>query len=498
MHSVLIFGDVRTHYFQSKPGPDKSVAESGMIYGGAFLMAKAISQAIDDLAGQFDAVPGLFGFSSKALKGWLGSGYRKWELVESVTGLVGVGAAGEDAGKKVFRLKLMSHKQAPEESVELPSIPKEITRALGRVRAINIGKMETTDALPTGFFERSVPGTTDKMPWCPDLIVFDDLADVFRNVKLEETLQQLDETTRLVKETSIDRAVPRGTLPGTLKGKRLYEATLRLIAKRLLHAARAISLRRDVTLEPVIICSVTGRLPDLECAPTARPTVWQCLAHNSALRTRTVILLDVEELRQHEGLGISSGLSWERTAQETVSAFRRSKRFRQFLGFGVVIVRFGATAALQISRTSSGVSYRLFFDPNRADHDFTDADPDDHVLGYSSVFTASLVHEMTRVCNERGEKPLLHDLPEAVSQGIPQAIARCQSLFAQGYGEAPGAEEAIAAIERRLGFTELFDNPNLASSISQVEVPEQSMRNWSILGQSAQGNMGRVARDVVM
>src|SRR6266404_32388 len=108
MHSVLIFGDVRTHYFQSKPGPDKSIAESGMIYGGAFLMAKAISQAIENLPWEFGAVPDLFGFSSEALKGWLGSGYRKWELVESVKDPARADTAGEHAVKKVFRLKLMS------------------------------------------------------------------------------------------------------------------------------------------------------------------------------------------------------------------------------------------------------------------------------------------------------------------------------------------------------------------------------------------------------
>jgi ATPase family associated with various cellular activities (AAA) len=249
-------------------------------------------------------------------------------------------------------------------------------------------------------------------------------------------------------------------------------------------------------MEPVVIASISGPLPILDCAPDERPTLWQCLAHLPELRDRTIVLLDVEDLRRYEELGIGSGLSWERTAQETITELRRSKtKLRRFLAFATVIVRFGSTGALQITRQKRGWSYRLYFDPNRDDKQYTDSDERNHVLGYSSVFSASLVEELIRTCNVRAEKPLLHDTPVAIGQAIPRALIRCQLLFENGYGD---PSDPRSAVENT--FDHLFprnDADNMPV-ISQIEVPELRMPDWSILSQTAQGNMGQMAKDIVV
>ena len=55
MHSVLILGDVRTHMLKSRPDADHLIAESGLVYGGAILMAEAVTQAINAIASPYAA-----------------------------------------------------------------------------------------------------------------------------------------------------------------------------------------------------------------------------------------------------------------------------------------------------------------------------------------------------------------------------------------------------------------------------------------------------------
>jgi len=180
---------------------------------------------------------------------------------------------------------------------------------------------------------------------------------------------------------------------------------------------------------------------------------------------------------------------------------------RRYLSFAAVVVRFGATGALLITPQSSGWANRLFFDPHQDDQYCSDSNPKNHVLGFSSIFVASLVEELTRTCDDWGKQPLIHDMSGSVARAIPRALVRCQLLHERGYGDA--ARPPFEGLQQE-AFKELFVkpiskrdevpfiDPDDMPPISQIEVPELSMPDWSILSQTVQLRIGHLARAIVI
>lgn len=459
MHSVVVFGDIRTHGFMRDPADKRRIPT---MYGGALMMAAAVDQALEELAvyPTQKRKPRCFSFVRKGT-GQLGFEFCDWHL--KVTRL------DPNDEEEQLRLEFLSRQNRLENEVTLekPPNPK-------RFQFLDSSLIEALarfdDAKNTGCFDP--PEKRDR--WCPDIVVFDDLGGDLRRVRF--------------------RAHPSiAVLRPSSNNKKNFDEALRCIMQRLLAAGAQVRKQPDqVPLEPVVICCVGGALPDIAPNLGKEGTFWDCLYHERELRNRTIILLDAADLRKHEHLAISSGLSWERTAQDTIAELCRSARMNMLLEFSQVIIRFGVTGSLHITRQGEKTwAYQLYFDPANDDRMWTEAETFGEVLGYAAVTAASLVQRLTRACEFRSERPVMHDLSDVMGETIPVAIARCQELVKKGYRSPPDDETDLEKFP-----DDLFLRGS-SSSIASVPVSPLRSRFWSIASHVSQGRTGTVARNIV-
>jgi len=400
-------------------------------------------------------------------------------------------------------------RQAPESRLEFPLLDLEIRKRL----AVHFEDKQNTD----GHFEEMVKGT-DECPapvvpvlTCPDIVILDDLDAMFRKIEL------------------LSKAEPEWHAPGRLLENPSYEEqdeeirkaqlreALTSLFKRFDNAKTEARQVRVPIMEPVILASIKGH-PDQclnrEDDPSRNKdevglTVWEALLADPWFRERTVVLLDAEDLRESQ-LAVSTGLSWERTAQDTIAELHRSPRFRKFLDFGQIIVRYGVTGALHVVRRSPiDWSYTLYFDPRRDDTTWAMQDRDGFVLGLTSVFIASLVQALIENCDDHSGNALLGDLSLAIGDAIPSCIQRAEMVSISPAGEMC-PNDFMKRIQKREWLPkDLFyrredqeDADSTSSSarhsIAMTPVPPILLRNWSILSQSAQIRIGRVAQDIVL
>ena len=290
---------------------------------------------------------------------------------------------------------------------KLPSLDERLCQVL----ANRDGKFED-------YASSDVHSLSVQIDTCPDIVVMDDLDVEFRRLELDLSGQSKARTR--LRRYKLQDYVTRDSFDDNRK---CHLDLLSLLFERFAEAKR-VSVQKGVPiLEPVIIGSIKN---DPATALRAK-NVWWTVANDNWLRKRTIIMLDAEDLRQ-AGLAISTGLSWERTAQDTISQLRQSKDFRPFLDFGQLIIRYGVTGALQISRSpdESQRSYMLHFDPKNDDMTWTNDETDGVVLGYTSVYAATLVRSLLNICRRDQGHPFLGDLTSCVSTSIIDAIKSCQ------------------------------------------------------------------------
>jgi len=266
----------------------------------------------------------------------------------------------------------------------------------------------------------------------------------------------------------------------------LFDAVVRLTMSRLVRSER---WSKDLSPVPyakplIVTCLKTLDMPNLAAensgtGAASSANYLSTLYRSQWLRDRTVVILDADCLRRldEDPAGISSQSSWEETAMDTVDAFQHRNRLRPYLDFGYVIVRYGVTGALLLSRQPNGeLSVRLFFDPDKTDRDWTQGD-DGEVLGHTSIFAASIVQAMTYKCNERKSEPVLSDTIEMLHHAIRMALMRCQQWFSFAYGPAQDESKgdpdawtmkAAEALFKRNGvypnLFHLFHDPDVSQS----------------------------------
>jgi len=261
--------------------------------------------------------------------------------------------------------------------------------------------------------------------------------------------------------------------------------------------------------EPVIIISTTGAIPPLyaDRFGYGEKTVWQHLHNSEALRKRTVVLFDVESLRKV--IPISTGLSWERTAQDTIVGLQSNRLLRPFLRFGNVIVRFGVTGLLLISINPRGESnYTLYFSPEYDDTEFSHRD-DGEVFGATSILAATLVEQLAAQCRWRNGKAVFQDTFPAFSDALNVAINRMVCHYELGYGnDIDSFERSLTGVSQDV-FLRRADLISQSLDSSQrngpANFPVQSIRmspirssHWSILGQSSQIELYDISENIVL
>ncbi|MEM9942822.1 MAG: AAA family ATPase [Planctomycetota bacterium] len=367
----------------------------------------------------------------------------------------------------------------------------------------------------------------------PDVFVFDDLnlgigSVKFALVKKNNVHCNVKESSKLfveklgesaVIERDYDQSVEKSGVENSAsrfdnlikKRKELNQIALQLLCARLFDAASSIEgtgFRYPV--EPVLILSAAGGIPDLcEGGISARDkskTIWNHIHGNPTLRRRSVVLLDAETIRQE--ISVSAGLSWERTAQDTIIEIRRNRKLRPFLRFGHVVIRFGLTGILLISNNSD---YTLYFNPDRHDIEFT-GDEDGEVLGATSVIVATIIEKLNGRCRWRNGHAVLPDLKDALDSALRLSVQRILVNFECGYGQNPdellekersdkwydsrvfvSESESLKAVTQKCS-TRLNSVP---MSVQRVKLLPFRSRYWSILAQSSQSDLNNVAKNIV-
>lgn len=480
MHSIVILGDVRHHVIripQSKawddngcPRPD--ALKTVNIPGGAFMMAQAIEDALLAQGVDLKNVK-LYRPAPSDSRKPLGE-FWEWEL-------------------------------APTRLAHFKSLRPRLTRGTKNIvpdRFHELGN-DIVNALkdPKGKFEEYASDSSKcvldvQLDECPDLLVIDDLDVSMRNVEISMT----------DRKRACDAARTRLNQPTTGDSKdseQRFASALDLLFERFEQAKSAAISKGIPLMEPIILGSIKGNPSTAISKPNS---IWNAIRNNDWLCQRTVVLLDAEDLRASE-LAVSTGLSWERTAQDTISQLRHSQELRPFLQFGQVIVRYGVTGALHIiKRTSTEWSYSLHFDATNDDTTWTVDAQDGVVLGYTSVYLATFAAALQAVCSAHHGHPFLGDFARTVSAALPSAIQRSRNLCAAGYGRKCWNEFTKRVPERRWCPDKLFgyrkerpsSNKPLAPLPQESSVPPLILREWSILGQSVQTRVSVVARDIVL
>jgi hypothetical protein len=180
MHSVLVFGDVRTHQFRRDPSPDKRAADAPTTFGGAFFHADAVQLALEELSLSPDGSPPTT-YSFKDEPGRqepLGFDFSDWKLKQ--TELERPHEELGDGQQTQCRLELLQRKSLdkpnqPRPAKQFPQISDELRKALA--------KFNSAGDDDSGCFD---PRGRDDRPWCPDIVVFDDLDADLRSVVIGE------------------------------------------------------------------------------------------------------------------------------------------------------------------------------------------------------------------------------------------------------------------------------------------------------------------------
>jgi hypothetical protein len=369
----------------------------------------------------------------------------------------------------------------------LPKPMSELDKALASdgLFELNQSGQRADMAIPRGA-DFSALQVLTQVQECPDVVVFQDLNSGFRRLSLSEP-----------PNTALN-VIPR-------------------IFDRLNIAIQKAQTTRLPLMKPVVICAIKGDPVAIGTVTMAKDadTPWNRLYESEPLSARTILLLDAEELRSGtDPLAISTGLSWERTAQDTIFELRRDERFRRLMSFGQIIVRYGVTGALHIIRRGTNEwSYTLHFDPAHHDSTWT-TKSDGIVLGRTAVFVAALIACLNEDCHDHLGYPMLGDLATTIGRGIDTALAACRQLSEWSYGK-DGPKPRVSYDSRSLFmnvFCDVFTNPQASLheeyspngenrtkeiSSSQTGVPPVSLRKWSILSQESQFCITKVARDIV-
>lgn len=389
---------------------------------------------------------------------------------------------------------------------------------------------------------------------CPHIVVIDDLGIQFR----EECRFDINKHAKKTKEDLLkDQSSHRANLKNLTEAgqynyendeqkKRLLETQIttnnearnftKIIMAKLLSGmlskSKAISQCGEHSpAEPVTIVSLAGRIPRIQPIHLSEnhlsekkidKTYLDYLHSDKALRRRTIVIMEVESLQ--EVISISRGLSWERTALDTVVEMRRNPIIQDYLRFGFVIVRFGVSGLVLLKNDQNGkVSYRLYFHPEEDDRISSPAD-DEMVLGSNAVLIATIVEQLNKNCQWRKGRSILQDLSKSIDRSLRLAVNRMVNHMELGYGR--NDDEFFASRgnlnrkifrsqsdyilqDLKLDLThDRLDDRSISitesdSSIStvatqSVDISGYRFRHWSILSNSTQASLNDVAREIVL
>lgn len=165
--------------------------------------------------------------------------------------------------------------------------------------------------------------------------------------------------------------------------------------------------------------------------------LWHCVRQRAG--DRLIVIVDANDLRL-EGATISRGLSWEKTALDTLWHLRFDQNFAALRETPHLIVRFGLEGALyyQFRGYDTLPQATLIYDPRSIEGELS-ANFKNGMVGRCSAFTAwltaALLESKTDLRQGASEDDTaLKERTESVKRAIIAGLAAARRLFVNGFG----------------------------------------------------------------
>lgn len=185
-------------------------------------------------------------------------------------------------------------------------------------------------------------------------------------------------------------------------------------------------------------------------------------------RDRLIILVSINDLRREE-VGITKGLSWERTAVDLISSLKLSARINKLMKSRHLIINLGSEGVLWINNQASSPVYKLVFDPAYMERDW-DKTVDGSAYGFMSCLSASVINQL-----------ILPEQESNIGKGIMAGLSAMRCLNISGHGDIKGDRPGFPYNEIA---QEITASPK---GFASVDVPAQPgpdnvmLKHWTIM-----------------
>lgn len=218
------------------------------------------------------------------------------------------------------------------------------------------------------------------------------------------------------------------------------------------------------------------------------------------IQRKTLAIVYGDHLRSGCNLAIARRISIERTAQDFLQELHTNPLLSELGKFGHLIVRFGLLAVVHSYRIKNRRFHRLFFDPKNIYKPEYSTKLNGGVTGTQTLLLASIIRELLKLKNEEQKNP--YDVTEKIGIGIKLGIIGCRERYDKGYGET--RKEALEFLDPIIGqaFHRKKDSEKgEEKELSEVDIADERIPlahpTWSILAQSAEYNLVKVAENIV-
>jgi len=201
-------------------------------------------------------------------------------------------------------------------------------------------------------------------------------------------------------------------------------------------------------------------------------------------KDRLIIVVSINDIRREE-VGITKGLSWERTAQDLLLGLKFNPRMRNLMECRHLIISFGSEGVLWLNRQGDKAENNLVFDPANLEFEWAEKF-EGSAFGTLSCLTAGIVSQLT--------------MPEgnmSLQEGIMSGLSAIRRLHLEGHGVIEinnGVMEINNPAFPLSGVVEeLLKHSREYSSVkvpSPPDKPGSNLNHWTIMGGTNSGSNG--------
>jgi hypothetical protein len=194
-------------------------------------------------------------------------------------------------------------------------------------------------------------------------------------------------------------------------------------------------------------------------------------------KDRLIIAVSINDIRREE-VGITKGLSWERTAQDLLLGLKFNPRMRNLMKCRHLIISFGSEGAIWLNIRGDKTENNLVFDPANLEFEWREQF-EGSAFGTLSCLTAGIVGQLM--------------MPEdkiRLKDGIMSGLSAIRRLHLEGHGAIETGNPAFPLNEV---VEELLKHSRAYSSVkvpSQPDKPGYRSNHWTIMGGTSSDDIG--------